>query len=71
MQTLHDKIERNSGLCTSLGHSDEENANRIRFILDTFLSGQVLERSSRAADNWEIVWHMPQEFHSYRFRTLR
>ena len=68
MDLLAEKLARPSGLCTSVAKSKAENAARIKYILDAYLSGISLQRAARSADNWEHFSGLPMEFASYRYR---
>lgn len=68
--SLEDRLESEDGLCTSVAKDDEENAKRIKCILDAYLSGKVMERSHRAGGEWADVDGLPDDFGSYRYRVL-
>lgn len=68
--TLDDKLASENGLCTSVAKDDEENAKRIKCILDAYLFGKVMERSPRAGGEWVDVDGLPDDFGSYRYRVL-
>lgn len=68
--TLQEKLEREEGLCTSVAKSDEENAKRIKCILDAWLEGRAMERSPRAGGEWEAFDVLPDDFNSYRYRVV-
>ena len=65
---LTGKIRHDRGLCTSVIKSDEENAERIRVILQAYLDGEPMERANRSADDWERVCDLPQDF-NFRYRV--
>ena len=70
-QTLQDKLACPKGLCTCIVFNDAENAARIKFILDAFLAGTVLQSASRNGDDWELVSGLPSDFVNYRYRIAQ
>lgn len=65
-QRLHSR----EGLCTSIAKTDEHNALVIRYVLAAYLSGTHLQACQRADSLWHDLLDLPQDFCSYRFRTL-
>lgn len=63
-------INDKSGVCTSIMKSDEENANIIKLILDTFLKMGVLEAAHRTEDDWSQVDDLPMNFLDYKYREV-
>ena len=67
--TLLEKIQRPSGLCTSVCKNRYENADRIKAILNVALAGNLMQKASRSADDWEDVDGLPMDFKSFRYRV--
>lgn len=68
---LKEKLNRPTGLCTSIIKSHAENAERTKFILDAYVKGVSLQIADRCADNWEHLHHLPSEFASFRYRVAQ
>jgi len=66
--TLLEKLQRPSGLCTSVCKNRSENADRIKAILDASLDDQLLQKASRSNDDWNDVHGLPMDFKSFRYR---
>lgn len=71
MTDLQAKLERESGLCTSIAHDDAENLRRIRFILSAYEQFLPLEYSLRAFNDWLPVESLPMDFEQYCYRLSR
>lgn len=69
--TLDEKLAREEGLCTSVAKDDEENAKRIKCIIDAYLFGKIMEMRHRADDGkWDECTELPCDFGSYRYRVI-
>jgi hypothetical protein len=56
------KLERECGLCTSVGVSEAENMRRIRFILSAYELSLPLQYAERLEDNWQTLTDFPSDF---------
>lgn len=65
------KLNFPDGLCTSIACDDEENASRIKIILDNYLQGQPLQVAGRNSEDWQPLESLPMVFDSLRYRIAR
>jgi hypothetical protein len=65
------KLERESGLCTSVAHDAAENLRRIRFILSAYEQSLPLEYALRNFNEWLPVENLPMDFEQYCYRLSR
>lgn len=68
---LQEKLRRPDGLCTSIARTDEQNAARIKVVLDAYLGGTHLQSSARCDSIWHDVLDLPQDFVNFRFRVAQ
>lgn len=71
MANLAEKLERETGLATSIKNSPIENFTVIIYIMNAYLSGTPLQFSHRAEDSWENVLDLPTNFENFCYRTRR
>jgi hypothetical protein len=68
---MRERIASPEGLCTNMIREDAENAERIKYILQMYLTGLTLQQAARSEDNWELCMDMPMDFNSYRYRIAQ
>lgn len=70
-QQMQERMQSPNGLCTNTIREDAENAERIKYILQTYLNGHLLQRAGRVAEEWELCQDMPMDFDCYRYRVAQ
>lgn len=67
---LLEKLNRPSGLCTSICRNKIQNAQIIKFIIDMSFK-TPLQQSCRSSEDWKQTRGCPLDFATYRYRVFQ